>query len=76
MDGAAQKQETRVGNLWRVENKGGTGGFFFYLYICSKQWRSEQGWDGWVHAVSDLMIRTMITTRTMWKRKFQQLDKS
>ncbi|KAF0915422.1 hypothetical protein E2562_036274 [Oryza meyeriana var. granulata] len=24
MDGAAQKQETRVGNMWRVENKGGT----------------------------------------------------
>ena len=31
MDGAAQKQETRVGNLWRVENKGATGGFFSYI---------------------------------------------
>jgi hypothetical protein len=57
MDGAAQKQETRVGNLWRVEKK--------------------QGWDGWVHAASDLMIRTKITTRMVWKRiKIQQLDKS
>ena len=35
MDGAAQKQETRVGNLWRVENKGGTGGFFSYIYVAS-----------------------------------------
>jgi hypothetical protein len=48
MDGAAQKQETQVGNLWQVE---------------------KQGWDGWVHAASDLMIRTKITTRTVWKRK-------
>jgi hypothetical protein len=37
MDGAAQKQETREGNMWRVENKGGTDGYFFWLYICSKQ---------------------------------------
>lgn len=72
MDGAAQKQETRLGNMWREENKGGMGGyiFFFCLYICSKQGRSDQGWDGWVRAASDLMIRTKITTRTMWKRKF------
>jgi hypothetical protein len=33
MDGAAQKQETRKGNMWRVENKGGTGGYFFFGYI-------------------------------------------
>jgi hypothetical protein len=35
MDGAAQKQETRLGNMWQKENKG------------SKQRRSDQGWDGW-----------------------------
>jgi len=27
MDGAAEKQETQVGNLWRIENKGGMGGY-------------------------------------------------
>ena len=26
-------------------------------------------WDGWVLAASDLMIRTKITTRTMWRTK-------
>jgi hypothetical protein len=65
MDGAAQKQETREGNMWRVENKGGTDGYFFWLYICSKQRRSDQGWDG-----------TKITARTMRGKKIQQLDKS
>ena len=29
----------------------------------------KQGWDGWVRAASDLMIRIKITTRMMWKRK-------
>lgn len=48
MDGAAQKQETRVGNLWRVENKGGTGGFvFFFLYMQQAMTiRTRVGWVG------------------------------
>lgn len=47
MDGAAQKQETRVGNLWRVENKGGTGGFVFFLYMQQAMTiRTRVGWVG------------------------------
>lgn len=47
MDGAAQKQEARVGNLWRVENKGGTGGVFFYIYMQKAMTiRTRVGWVG------------------------------
>lgn len=47
MDGAAQKQETRVGNLWRVENKGGTGGFFLFIYMQQAMTiRTRVGWVG------------------------------
>ena len=48
MDGAAQKQETAVGNMWRLENKGGMGGYFF-LFIYTQQAmmiRSRVGWMG------------------------------
>ena len=48
MDGAAQKQETAVGNMWRLENKGGMGGYFF-LFIYMQQAmmiRSRVGWMG------------------------------
>jgi hypothetical protein len=46
MDGAAQKQETRKGNMWRVENKGGTGGYFFVIYMQqAKTIRSRMGWN-------------------------------
>jgi len=49
MDGAAQKQETRVGNLWRVENKGGTGGFFFiYIYAASNDDQNKGGMGGYM----------------------------
>lgn len=46
MDGAAQKQEARVGNLWRVENKGGTGGVFFFVYIYAASNDDQKGGMG------------------------------
>ena len=47
MDGAAQKQETQLGNLWRVENKGGTGGFFLFIYMQQAMTiRTRVGWVG------------------------------
>ena len=48
MDGAAQKQETREGNMWRVENKGGTGGYFFffvYIYAASNDDQIKDGME-------------------------------
>jgi hypothetical protein len=46
MDGAAQKQETRKGNMWRVENKGGTGGYFFcYIYAASNDDQIKDGME-------------------------------
>ena len=48
MDGAAQKQETRVGNLWRVENKGGTGVFFNYIYAASNDDQNKGGMGGYM----------------------------
>jgi hypothetical protein len=46
MDGAAQKQETREGNMWRVENKGGTGGYFLFIYMQQAMTiRSRMGWS-------------------------------
>jgi len=50
MDGAAQKQETRLGNLWRVENKGGTGGVFFliYIYAASNDDQNKGGMGGYM----------------------------
>jgi hypothetical protein len=51
MDGAAQKQETRLGNMWREENKGGMGGYIFfsvYIYAASKDDQIKGGMVGYV----------------------------
>jgi hypothetical protein len=50
MDGAAQKQETAVGNMWRLENKGGMGGYFFFVYIyaASNDDQIKGGMDGYM----------------------------
>ena len=46
MDGAAQKQEIREGNMWRVENKGGMGGYFLFIYMQQAMTiRSRMGWN-------------------------------
>jgi len=46
MDGAEQKQETREGNMWRVENKGGMGGYFFvYIYAASNDDQIKDGME-------------------------------
>ena len=43
MDGAAQKQEIREGNMWRVENKGGY--FFVYIYAASNDDQIKDGME-------------------------------
>jgi hypothetical protein len=46
MDGAAQKQETREGNMWRVENKGGMVGIFLFIYMQQAMMiKSRMGWN-------------------------------
>jgi hypothetical protein len=45
MDGAAQKQETQEGNMWQIENKGGTGVFFVYIYATSNDDQKKDGME-------------------------------
>lgn len=52
MDGAAQKQETRLGNMWREENKGGMGGYIFFLFIYMQQAKTIRSRVGWLGTCS------------------------
>ena len=45
MDGAAQKQETQEGNMWQIENKGGTGVFLFIYMQQAMAIKKRMGWN-------------------------------